>query len=184
MVIQKERREGAIDNNQKILFERGEIEKRIKELGAQISRDYSGKELFVIGILKGAVIFLSDLVRNIEVPLKIDFMAVSSYGASTKSSGIVRTLKDLDQSVEGRDILIVEDIVDTGLTLKFLCDNLWQRHPKSLKIVTLLDKPDRRVVDIKPDYSGFVIPDHFVVGFGLDHNEYYRHLPHICILNE
>jgi len=168
---------------ERILLTEEEINSKVKELGAQISRDYAGKELLVVGILKGSVIFLADLVRNISIPTCFDFMAVSSYGASTKSSGIVQILKDLEQNIEGRHVLIVEDIVDTGLTLNYLVDNLQTRNPASLKICTLLDKPSRRIVDVDIHYNGFKIDDHFVVGYGLDYNERYRNYPCIMILS-
>ncbi|MGI6658589.1 MAG: hypoxanthine phosphoribosyltransferase [Dethiobacteraceae bacterium] len=169
---------------EKVLLTREEIQKRITELGAEISRDYAGQDLLLICVLKGAVIFLADLMRQISVPVEIDFMAVSSYGAATVSSGVVRILKDLDVSIENRHCLIVEDIIDTGLTLKYLEENLNSRQPASLKIVTLLDKPERRQVEIAPDYCGFQIPDEFVVGYGLDFDEKYRSLPDICVLGE
>jgi hypoxanthine phosphoribosyltransferase len=168
---------------EKILLTAEEIHLKVKELAAQISRDYAGKELLVVGILKGSVIFLADLVRNISVPTRFDFMAVSSYGASSKSSGVVRILKDLDQDIEGRHVLIVEDIVDTGLTLSYLVENLKTRGPASLKICTLLDKPSRRIADVDVQYNGFKIEDHFVVGYGLDYNEHYRNYPCIMILS-
>lgn len=170
------------DQISKILFSREELLKRIAELGEEITRDYQGKNLLVLAILKGAVPFMADLIHQIKIPLAYDFMAVSSYGASTTSSGVVRIMKDLERSVEDVHILIVEDIVDTGLTLKYLKENLTARNPESVKIVTLLDKPDRRKVDVKPDYNGFKIPDEFVVGYGLDFNEQYRNLPYIGIL--
>jgi len=151
----------------KILISREEIQKRVAELGAEITRDYKGKDLLVLGILKGAVPFMADLIREIKLPLKYDFMAVSSYGASTHSSGVVRILKDLERSVEDLHILIVEDIIDTGLTLKYLKENLAARNPLSIKVVTLLDKPDRRKAEVVPDYNGFTIPDEFVVGYRL-----------------
>ncbi|NLI93878.1 MAG: hypoxanthine phosphoribosyltransferase [Peptococcaceae bacterium] len=166
----------------KVLISTDELKKRVAELGEQITGDYRGKELLIIGIFKGAVPFLADLIREIKIPLCYDFMAVSSYGASTRSSGAVRILKDLDTSVEDRHVLIVEDIVDTGLTLKYLKENLARRHPLSLKIVTLLDKPERREVDVQPDYNGFTIPNEFVVGYGLDFNEMYRNLPYVGVL--
>lgn len=169
---------------EKVLLDKAAIEKKIAELGSQISKDYQGKELLLICVLKGAVIFLSDLMRHLDVPLEIDFMAVSSYGASTESSGVVRILKDLDCSIENKHCLIVEDIIDSGLTLKYLEENLLSRQPASMKIVTLLDKPERRKVNIQPDYCGFQIPDEFVVGYGLDFNEQYRSLPEICVLAE
>lgn len=166
----------------RILFSREELLKRIAELGEEITRDYKEKNLLVLAILKGAVPFMADLIQQIKIPLTYDFMAVSSYGASTTSSGVVRIMKDLERSVEGVHILIVEDIVDTGLTLKYLKENLTARNPESVRIVTLLDKPERRKVDVKPDYNGFTIPDEFVVGYGLDFNEMYRNLPYIGIL--
>ncbi|KGG80627.1 hypoxanthine phosphoribosyltransferase [Caloranaerobacter azorensis H53214] len=167
-----------------ILIETDELQKRIKELGQEITRDYKGKDLVVICVLKGAVMFMSDLCKNIDLPLSIDFMAVSSYGSSTQSSGVVRILKDLDSSIEDKDVLIVEDIIDTGLTLSYLVENLKSRGPKSVKLCTLLNKPERRKTDVKVDYIGFTIPDEFVVGYGLDFNEKYRNLPYICILKE
>lgn len=165
-----------------VLVTRQQIRERVKELGAAISRDYSGKDLLVVGILKGAIIFLADLVREITIPLTLDFMAVSSYGSATTSSGAVRILKDLEVPVEDKHVLIVEDIVDTGLTLKYLLENLRARQPLSLKCCTILDKPERRLVDVQVDYRGFCIPDYFVVGYGLDYAQQYRHLPDICVL--
>ncbi|MGB9662291.1 MAG: hypoxanthine phosphoribosyltransferase [Moorellaceae bacterium] len=165
-----------------VLVTRQQIKERVKELGAAISRDYSGKDLLVVGILKGAIIFLADLVREITIPLTLDFMAVSSYGSATTSSGAVRILKDLEVPVEDKHVLIVEDIVDTGLTLKYLLENLRARQPLSLKSCTILDKPERRLVDVQVDYCGFCIPDCFVVGYGLDYAQQYRHLPDICVL--
>lgn len=167
-----------------VLLDRETIKGKIAELGAEISRDYAGKEVLLICVLKGAVIFLSDLVRHLDLPVQLDFMAVSSYGTATETSGVVRILKDLESSIAGRHCLIVEDIIDSGLTLSYLQDNLRSRRPASLKIVTLLDKPDRRRVEIEPDYVGFRIPDEFVVGYGLDFNGHYRYLPDICILGE
>ena len=169
---------------EKVLLTREEIQKRITELGAEISRDYAGQDLLLICVLKGAVIFLADLMRQISVPVEIDFMAVSSYGSATVSSGVGRILKDLDVSIENRHCLIVEEIIDTGLSEKNLEENLNSRQPASLKIVTLLDKPERRQVEIAPDYCGFQIPDEFVVGYGLDFDEKYRSLPDICVLGE
>ncbi|NLM20339.1 MAG: hypoxanthine phosphoribosyltransferase [Peptococcaceae bacterium] len=166
----------------KVLIDQDTLKKRVAEIGEQLTNDYRGKELLVIGIFKGAVPFLADLIREIKIPLRYDFMAVSSYGSGAVSSGAVRILKDLDTTVEDSHVLIVEDIVDTGLTLKYLKENLARRHPLSLKIVTLLDKPDRRKVDISPDYNGFTIPNEFVVGYGLDYDEKFRNLPYVGIL--
>jgi len=151
-----------------------EIAQKVNQMAGEISRDYEGKQPVLVGVLKGAVVFMADLIRELDIPSEIDFMAVSSYGASTKTSGIVRILKDLDQSIQGRDVIIVEDIVDTGLTLQYLKETLEQRKPCSLRVVAFLDKPDRRQVYIEADYRGFVIPDEFVVGYGLDFNEQYR----------
>lgn len=168
----------------KVLISQEALEKRIAELGAEITRDYEGKKFLVLGILKGAVPFMADLIRTIKLPLTYDFMALSSYGASTQSSGVVRILKDLERSVEDVHILITEDIVDTGLTLKYLKENLAARNPLSVKVVTLLDKPARRKADVFPDYNGFSIADEFVVGYGLDFNEKYRNLPYVGVLNQ
>lgn len=167
-----------------ILISEEEIQKRVKELGNEISLDYHNKNLMVVGILKGAVIFMADLVKNIKLPITMDFMAVSSYGSSTISTGEVRIIKDLDFSVEGKDILIVEDIIDTGLTLNYLTDNLKKRGASSVKICTLLDKVERRTVGVQVDYLGFEIPDEFVVGYGLDYAEQYRNLPYVGALKE
>ena len=167
-----------------VLFTKEVIQKRVRELGEAITNDYRGSSPVLIGILKGGLPFLADLMRAIDLPLSYDLMAVSSYGASTKSSGTVRILKDLDLSIENRDVIIVEDIVDTGLTLKYLLENLKSRQVNSLKICTLLDKPSRRKVAIQPDYNGFEIPDKFVVGYGLDYMENYRNLPYIGILKD
>lgn len=166
---------------ERILISEEQIQAKVKELGELISKDFGEEEVLVIGILKGAMIFMADLVRQITSPVALDFMAVSSYGKSTESSGVVRIIKDLDQSIEGKNILIVEDIIDTGLTLQYLVDNLKSRNPASLKIVTLLDKPERRVANIKAEYNGFVIPDEFVVGYGLDYAELFRNAPYIFI---
>lgn len=169
-----------------ILLTEDEIHLRVKALGQEISRDYSGKDLVLIGILKGAFIFLSDLVRHIEIPITIDFVAISSYGQSTKSSGIVKLVKDLDESVENKHVLLVEDIVDTGWTLRlsYIVENLYARKAASVRVCTLLDKPTRRKVEVPLDYIGFEIPDRFVVGYGLDYRGYYRNLPYIGVLNE
>lgn len=168
---------------QRVLITEKQLRAKVSELGKQISKDYMGKDLLIIGVLKGAVVFAADLMRQISIPLDIDFMAVSSYGVSTESSGVVRIIKDLDKNIEGKHVLIVEDIIDSGLTLKYLTGILNSRNPADLKICTLLEKPDRREVDIKIDYIGFSIPDEFVVGYGLDYAEKYRNLPCICVIN-
>ncbi|NLY46028.1 MAG: hypoxanthine phosphoribosyltransferase [Tissierella sp.] len=167
-----------------VLVSEEEIKLRVKELGQEITKDYGGKDLFLVGILKGAVIFMAELCKNIDLPILIDFMAVSSYGYSSESTGEVKINKDLDFSVEGKDVLIVEDIIDTGFTLSYLTDNLKKRGANSVKIVTLLDKPDRRNVEVKVDYLGFSIPDEFIVGYGLDYAELYRNLPYVAALKE
>ncbi len=167
-----------------ILLTEEEIGLRVKELGVEIERDYQGKNLLLVGILKGAVIFMAELCKNINLALMIDFMAVSSYGNSARSTGEVKIVKDLDFSVEGKDVLIVEDIIDTGLTLSYLTDNLRKRGANSVKIVTLLDKPDRRNIEVKVDYIGFSIPNEFVVGYGLDYAELYRNLPYVASLKK
>lgn len=159
-----------------------EIAGRVRELGERISQDYAGRNVLLIGILKGAAIFLADLARTLRVDASFDFMAVSSYGRGQHSSGVVRLIKDLDESIEGRDVIIVEDILDTGLTLSYLRTLLEDRKPRSLRIAVLLDKPSRRQVSIEADYTGFVIDDEFVVGYGLDYAEHYRNLPDLCIL--
>ncbi|NLL69964.1 MAG: hypoxanthine phosphoribosyltransferase [Epulopiscium sp.] len=165
-----------------VLVTEEQLAKKVEELGKQISKDYEGEEITVIGILKGSNIFLGDLVRKITVPVYLDFMVVSSYGNSAQTSGVVRILKDLDDDIEGKNVLIVEDIIDTGLTLAYLKHNLLRRNPKSLKICTLLDKPARREVDLSIDYKGFDIPDEFIVGYGIDYAERYRNLPFVGIL--
>jgi len=170
------------DKDLQILFGPEEIRAKVQELGAQITADYQGKQLLVIGILKGAFMFMADLIREIDVPVAIDFMDLSSYGQSTKSSGVVRIMKDLEMEIEGRDVLVVEDIIDTGLTLKYIRDNLIGRGPASVRVCTFLDKPSRREVEITPDYNGFAIPDLFVVGYGLDFAEKYRQHPYVCVL--
>lgn len=168
----------------KVLVSEEEISKKVKELGKQISKDYKGKDLILVCILKGAAIFMSDLARSIDFPVALDFMAVSSYGKTSLSTGEVRIIKDLDYSVENKDILIIEDIIDTGYTLAYLTDNLNKRGAKSVKICTLLDKPERRKVEVPVDYLGFAIPDEFVVGYGLDYAEKYRNLPYVAALKE
>ena len=166
-----------------ILFSAEQIQTRVQELAQQISRDYEGKEIFSICLLKGSLLFTSDLIRHLTPVVTVDMMRASSYGESTESSGSVKILQDLDKDITGRDVLIIEDIVDTGRTLKKTLELLRVRHPNSLKICTLLDKPSRRVEPIDIDYTGFIIDDHFVVGYGLDYDEYYRNLPHIGILD-
>ena len=170
--------------NLEVLFSEEQIQQRIKELGAEITRDYAGRNPLLIGVLKGACFFLSDLLRSIDTRLSIEFMAISSYGSSTRTSGEVRIMKDLDVPIEGRDILVVEDIVDTGLTLTYLLENLKSRGAASVKLAALLDKHDRREREVPIDYLGFQIPDHFVVGYGLDFAERYRNLPFIAVLKD
>jgi hypoxanthine phosphoribosyltransferase len=167
---------------QEVLYSEEQIQGKIKELGEKISVDYAGRNPLVICVLKGAFIFMADLVKRITVPLELDFMAVSSYGQSTKSSGVVKIIKDLDVPVEGRNILIVEDIIDSGLTLSYLIDVIERRNALSISVVALFNKPGRRTVDLEPDYSGYILPDEFVVGYGLDYSEKYRNLPFIGIL--
>jgi hypoxanthine phosphoribosyltransferase len=168
--------------NLEVLFSEAEISSRIKDLGSQIAREYAGKNPLLIGVLKGACFFLSDLLRAIDIPLNIEFMAISSYGSSTRTSGEVRILKDLDVPIENRHIIVVEDIVDTGLTLSYLLSNLKSRGAASVKLVALLDKSERREREVEIDYLGFEIPDAFVVGYGLDFAERYRNLPFIAVL--
>ncbi len=165
----------------KVLLSRDAIRERVQELGREISRDYAGREPHLVGVLKGACTFMTDLARAIEIPITMDFLAVSSYGAATKSSGEVKLVKDLDQGLESRDLIVIEDIVDTGLTLNYLLNVLRARGPRSLKVAALLSKPSRRLVEVQADYVGFSIEDHFVVGYGLDYNEKYRNLPEIVI---
>lgn len=168
----------------KILIAEDELQAKVKELGAKITEDYQGKDLLLVCVLKGAVLFVSDLMKRIDLPLEIDFMAISSYGSNTQSSGVVRILKDLNQSIEGRNVLIVEDIIDSGLTLSYLAENLRARGPESVEICTILDKPDRRTTSLDIKYTGFQVPDEFVVGYGLDYAEKYRNLPYIAVLKE
>lgn len=169
-------------NVKETLIDEKTISEIVKRLGQQINNDYEDKDLIVVGILKGAIIFLSDLIRELEVSLTLDFIAVSSYGAATESSGIVRFLKDLETCIEDKHVLIVEDIVDTGLTFNYILENLRTRKPASIKTCTLLDKPSRREVEVQIDYKGLEIPDEFVVGYGLDYSEYYRNLPYIAVI--
>lgn len=165
-----------------VLVDEATIQRRVEELGTEISAEYAGKDLLLVSVLKGSIIFMADLVRAIRVPHEIDFMATSSYGASTASSGVVRILKDLNVSIEGRNVVVVEDIIDSGHTLSYLMRLLTERQPASIRIMTLLDKPERREVDIHVDWIGFSIPNEFVVGYGLDYNEIYRNLPYIGVL--
>ena len=165
-----------------ILVEAEDLSARVAELGDEISRDYEDRDLLLVGVLKGAVFFLSDLMRHITAPCEVDFMAVASYGSSTDSSGVVRILKDLDIPIEGREVLIVEDIVDSGLTLSYLLRTLNARNPKSLDVCALLTKPERRKVDLPIRYVGFEIPNRFAIGYGLDHAERYRNLPYVAVL--
>lgn len=166
----------------KVLLTEEEVDKRIQEIGEQISRDYAGKQVHLVCVLKGGSFFMCELAKRITVPVSLDFMSVSSYGGDTKSSGVVKIVKDLDESIQDKDVLIVEDIVDSGRTLSYLMDMMRDRGPKSLRLCTLLDKPDRRVVDVNVDYTGFQIPDEFVVGYGLDYDQRYRNLPYIGVV--
>ncbi len=167
-----------------VLVPQERLAERVRELAAEISRDYAGRDLLLVGVLKGAVFFLSDLMRHLNVPVEVDFMAVASYGSATKSSGVVRILKDLDAVIEDRDVLIVEDIVDSGLTLQYLLRNLAGRNPRSLEVCALLIKPDRQKVDLHTKYVGFEIPNRFAIGYGLDYAERYRNLPFVAALKE
>ena len=167
-----------------VMISEDELKAKVEELGKRIEKDFQGEELLVVGILKGASVFVADLIRNINLDVNIDFMSVSSYGNSTESSGVVKILKDLDVNIKGKNVLIVEDIIDSGLTLSNLVATLETREPKSLKICTLLDKPERRKSDIKVDYVGFVIEDKFIVGYGIDYAEKYRYLPYIGVVGE
>jgi hypoxanthine phosphoribosyltransferase len=167
----------------KILVEEDTLRGRIAELGAAVSDDYAGRDLLLVGVLKGAVFFMADLMRNLTIPCEVDFMAISSYGASTDSSGVVRILKDLDVNIEGRDVLVVEDIIDSGLTLSYLIRNLESRNPATLEVCALLTKPARREIDVKVRYTGFEIPNEFVIGYGLDYAERYRNLPYVAVLD-
>lgn len=166
----------------KVLFSEKQIQSRVRELGAEIKRDYAGKSPVLIGVLKGCFIFMADLIRSIDLPLAVDFMVVSSYGEDTRSSGIVKIIKDLSSPIEGKDVIIVEDILDSGYTLSYLREYLGCQSPASIKIVTLLDKPDRRKVKVVPDYVGFRCPNEFIVGYGLDKAELWRNLPYIGVV--
>jgi hypoxanthine phosphoribosyltransferase len=167
-----------------VLIDAQTLSGRIAELGAEVSADYEGRDLLLIGVLKGAVFFMADLMRRLTIPCEVDFMAISSYGASTDSSGVVRILKDLDINIEGRDVLVVEDIIDSGLTLSYLVRNLESREPATLEVCALLTKPDRREIDVPVRYVGFEIPNRFVIGYGLDFGERYRNLPYVAVLSD
>jgi hypoxanthine phosphoribosyltransferase len=166
-----------------VLIERDRLQRRIVELGEEISQDYTGRDLLLIGVLKGAVFFMADLMRKLSIPCEIDFMAISSYGAATDSSGVVRILKDLDINIEGRHVLVVEDIIDSGLTLSYLVRMLESREPASLEVCALLTKPERREIEVDVRYTGFEIPNRFVIGYGLDFAERYRNLPYVAVLH-
>lgn len=165
-----------------VLLSEEEVDRRIQEMGDKISRDYAGKQVHLVCVLKGGCPFMCELAKRISVPVSYDFMAVSSYGSDTKSSGVVKIVKDLDESLKDKDVIVVEDIIDSGRTLSYLMEMLHDRGPKSLRLCTLLDKPDRRVMEVKVDYTGFEIPDEFVVGYGLDYDQRYRNLPYIGIM--
>ncbi len=165
-----------------VLLSEEEVDKKIKEIGEQISKDYAGKEIHLVCVLRGGSFFMCELAKRITIPVSLDFMSVSSYGGDTKSSGVVKIVKDLDDSLEGKDVLVVEDIIDSGRTLSYLLELLKDRKPNSLKLCTLLDKPDRRVVDVHIDYTAFQVPDKFVVGYGLDYDQKYRNLPYIGVV--
>lgn len=171
-----------MSENIRVLIDEDKVDKRIAELGEQISKDFAGETVTLICILKGSVFFTCELAKRITIPVRLDFMSVSSYGAATVSSGVVTIKKDLDESIENKNVIVIEDIIDTGRTLKYLLEDLTKRNPKSLTLCTLLDKPDRRVTDVEVDYTGFVIPDEFVIGYGLDYDQRYRNLPYIGVL--
>ncbi|BCI60882.1 hypoxanthine phosphoribosyltransferase [Solibaculum mannosilyticum] len=171
-----------MEDIQSVLLDQQQLENIVKELGERITRDYQNKDLLVVGVLKGSFMFIADLMRAIKAPCRVDFMAVSSYNNGSKSSGVVRIIKDLDKPIEGLDVLLVEDILDSGMTLSYLVENLKARRPASVRICTLLDKPERRKMPIQPDYTGAQVPDEFVVGYGLDFAEKYRNLPYVGIL--
>ncbi len=168
--------------NIRVLLTEEEVDARIQAIGDQISKDYAGKQVHLVCVLKGGSFFLCELAKRIKVPVSLDFMSVSSYGSDTKSSGVVKIVKDLDDSIKDKDVIVVEDIVDSGRTLSYLLEMLRDRGPKSLRLCTLLDKPDRRVIDVNVDYTGFQIPDEFVVGYGLDYDQRYRNLPYIGVV--
>ena len=166
----------------RVIFSEEEISRNVKRLGEQISRDYAGKKLLLVSILKGSIVFMADLMRAITIPCSIDFMAVSSYGSGTKTSGVVRIIKDLDRPISGWNVLIVEDILDSGMTLQYIMELLSARDPESIRICTLFDKPERRVTNVKANYIGLQVPDEFIVGYGLDYDEIYRNVPYIGVL--
>ena len=166
----------------RVLLSEEEVNERTRQIGEQISKDYAGKSVHLVCVLKGGSFFMCELAKRITVPVSLDFMSVSSYGSETKSSGVVRIVKDLDEPLKGKDVIVIEDIVDSGRTLSYLLDMLKARGPKSMALCTLLDKPDRRVIDVKVDYTGFQIPDEFVVGYGLDYDQRYRNLPYIGVV--
>ncbi len=167
----------------RVLIPEDKVDERIAQLGEQISQDYAGRQVHLIGILKGSIFFICELAKRITVPVTMDFMSVSSYGAGTRSSGVVKLIKDLDDPISGKDVLVVEDIIDSGRTLSYLLKNLSSRQPASIRLCTLLDKPERREVDVEVDYQGFRIPDEFVIGYGLDYDQRYRNLPYIGVLS-
>lgn len=170
------------DDIRQILFSQEQLAAIVREIGAKISRDYQDRNLLMVSVLKGSVMFMTDLMRAVTIPCSIDFMAVSSYGSGTKTSGVVKIIKDLDINLKGYDVLVVEDILDSGMTLSYILELLESREPKSIRLCTLFDKPDRRTVKITPDYVGTVVPDEFIVGYGLDYSEKYRNLPYVGIL--
>jgi len=170
------------DDIREVLFSEEKLSSIVRDLGGRISRDYEGKNLLMVSILKGSVVFMSDLIRAVTIPCGIDFMAVSSYGAGMKTSGVVKIIKDLDINLKGYDVLVVEDILDSGMTLNYILELLQSREPKSIRLCTLFDKPDRRTVKVQADYVGAVVPDEFIVGYGLDYDEKYRNLPFVGIL--
>jgi len=166
-----------------VLISEEQLEKRVREIAEAINEDFQGKEILLVGILKGAVIFMADIARRLSLPVTMDFMAVSSYGSATKSSGAVQIIKDIEMSIEGKNVIVVEDIVDSGLTLKYLLENLWARGPEDVKTCVLLDKPEARQVEVPIDYKGFEIPNQFAVGYGLDYDQKYRNLPYVGVLD-
>lgn len=176
------KRRNRMTENISVMISEEEVEKRIAEMAKQLSEEYAGKTVHIVGVLKGSVFFMCELAKKLTIPVTMDFMSVSSYGDAKESSGVVKLIKDLDESIAGKEVIVVEDIMDSGRTLSYLLSNLKDRKPASIKLITLLDKPDRRVVDIQPDITGFVIPDRFVVGYGLDCAQKYRNLPYIGVI--